>query len=405
MVEDRGMLHTSSSIALFKNPKNTKGKSRKFNPYNCPNTKTENFNLTKQLNSAGENLTRTDKIKNKLAEQNKPTNVIIFNQANITYFTNFSGAVALFIPEQGENVLYVSEVNYQQAKAEALNTTVKLLKRGENVADIVAKQFNFSKLGVDTISFENWHALAKAVNGEAKLEAINNVIGSLRKVKETQEIQLIKQACKFAEIGIKTAKEIICPGLKEKEVAAEVEYAMRKAGSDGLAFNTIVASGYSSSFPHGTFMERTIQEGDFVVVDLGASKRFYHSDITRTFIAGKPTEKQLKILEIVKLAQQKAIEAIQPKILAKEIDLIARKIIEETGYIEFFVHNLGHGVGLEVHESPILSPNSRDILEVGNVVTVEPGIYLEGFGGVRIEDTVHITKKGAEKLTSAPYTP
>jgi Xaa-Pro aminopeptidase len=204
---------------------------------------------------------------------------------------------------------------------------------------------------------------------------------------------------------MKTASEIARPGIKEKEVAAEIEYAMRKAGSDGSAFETIVASGVTSAFPHGGNLEKTIHEGDFVVVDLGATYRLYRSDITRTFIAGKPSEKQTKIYETVKLAQQKAFETIKHGVLASEVDLVARRVIEAAGFGEFFVHNLGHGVGLEVHEAPILSPDSKDVLEAGNVVTDEPGIYMLGSGGVRIEDTILVTREGAEKLTVAPYSP
>jgi Xaa-Pro aminopeptidase len=178
---------------------------------------------------------------------------------------------------------------------------------------------------------------------------------------------------------------------------------MRKKGSDGTSFDTIIASGASSAFPHGACSDRTIRQGDLVVVDLGATYQFYRSDMTRTFTAGKPTEKQRKIYETVKLAHQKAFEAIKPNALAKEVDLAARQVIEAAGYAKFFVHNLGHGVGLEVHEAPILSPDSKDTLDFGNVVTDEPGIYLPSYGGVRIEDTVLVTLDDAEKLTVAPY--
>ncbi len=203
---------------------------------------------------------------------------------------------------------------------------------------------------------------------------------------------------------MRVAFETIKPGIKEKEVAAEVEYAMRKKGSDGTGFDTIIASGANSAFPHGSCSNRIIREGDLVVVDLGATYEFYRSDMTRTFTAGKPSEKQRKIYETVKLAHQKAFEAIKPNISAREVDAAARQVIEAAGYGEFFVHNLGHGVGLEVHEAPILSPDSKDMLAAGNVVTDEPGIYLPGYGGVRIEDTVLVTKDGAEKLTIGLYT-
>ena len=295
-------------------------------------------------------------------------------------------------------------MNFEQVKAEAQNADVELLRRGESVIEKVAKQVGSAKLCVDSLSIESWHALAKAVGGEDKLEPANHLIRELRKVKDAQEIQLIKEACRIADIGVKTAQEVIRPGLKEKDVAAEVEYAMRKAGSDGVAFETIVASGYCCAYPHGTFLEKTIQEGDLVVVDLGASWRFYRSDITRTFLAGNPSEKQTQLFETVLRAHQAAFEAIAPHVLAREVDAAARRVIEDAGFGEFFVHNLGHGVGLEVHEAPVLSPDSKDLLGVGNVVTDEPGIYLPGYGGVRIEDTVLVTEKGAEKLTSAPYT-
>jgi Xaa-Pro dipeptidase len=350
-------------------------------------------------------LKRTDALKQSATKQGKPSNFLIFNQTNLTYFTNFSGATALLIPEQGESILYVSGVNYEQAKAEAKCLSVELLKRGENLMEKIAKQAPTKKFAVDALPVESWRALAKAVGGEEKLEPINSLIRELRSVKDNEEIKLIREACRLASVGMQTAKEIISVGLKEKEAAAEIEYAMRKANSDGTAFDTIVASGATSAFPHGNNLERTIRDGDFVVVDLGATYKFYRSDITRTFIASKASEKQARIYDTVKLAHQKAFEAIKPKIAASEVDGTARRVIEQAGFGEFFVHNLGHGVGLEVHEAPILSPDSKDVLTVGNVVTDEPGIYVPGFGGVRIEDTVLVTKKGAEILTVGPCLP
>jgi len=347
-------------------------------------------------------LTRINSLKGKVNDQ---TDFLVFNQINMAYFCNFAGALALLIPQKGDNVLYVNGVNYEQAKAEAKDVTVELIKREEILMEKIAKQSSSKRFAVDTLQIEGWRALAKAVGGEEKLEIASKQIRELRKIKDNTEIQLIRQACKLANIGIQKASETIRPGIKEKEVAAEAEYAMRRAGADGTAFDTIVASGFCCAYPHGTFQEKTIVDGDFVVVDLGASYHFYRSDITRTFIAGKNSEKQTQIFETVKKAQQSAIESIKPGVPAKEVDQAARRIIEEAGFCDFFVHNLGHGVGLEVHEAPILSPDSKDILEKGNVITVEPGVYLPGFGGVRIEDTVLVTKYGVEKLTDAPYSP
>ena len=341
------------------------------------------------------------------AVRNKLDAFLIINTTNITYFSGFAGATALLIPNKGESILYVSAVNFEQAKAETRGLTVKLLKRGENLMEKIANHATSekpTKLGVDSATIEFWQSLAKAVGGEEKLEPTSNLIRELRKVKDQQEIKLIREACNLTNIGMQVAAQIIRPGMKEKEVAAEVEYVMRKNGSDGTAFDTIIASGASSAFPHGSCSDRTIQEGDLVVVDLGATYKFYRSDMTRTFIAGKVSEKQIKIYETVKLAQHKAFESIKPNSIGKDVDEAARKVIEEAGFGDFFVHNLGHGVGLEIHEAPILSPDSKDILAAGNVVTDEPGIYLPGYGGVRIEDTVLVTADGAEKLTSGLYT-
>jgi Xaa-Pro aminopeptidase len=351
-------------------------------------------------------LNRINALKQLAFKNGKVDFFAIFNSANLTYLSGFSGATALVASKKGESILYVSAVNYEQAKAETSDLTVKLLKRGENLMKKIADQIALrkpSKFAVDTLPIESWRALAKELGGEENLEPASNLVSELRKVKNQQEIQLIREACNLASIGMQEAFETIKPGKTEKEVAAEIEYVMRTKGSDGTAFDTIIASGASSAFPHGSCSERTIREGELVVVDLGATYRFYRSDMTRTFTAGKPSEKQRRIYETVKLAHEKAFQAIKHNISAKEVDAAARQVIEASGFGEFFVHNLGQGVGLEIHEAPVLSPDSKDILAAGNVVTDEPGIYLSGYGGVRIEDVVLVTQNGAEKLTNGPY--
>jgi len=345
---------------------------------------------------------RTEKLRKIAVKDNKQGNFAVFNPANIVYFTNFSGATALLIPEQGEGILFVSGTNYQQAKAEVKGFNVELIKRGENVMQKIAQVISDGRLTIDTLPIETWRSLAKAVGGEEKLEPAFGLFRKLREVKEPGEIALIRQACKIADSGIKAAAETIRPGITQREIAAEAEYAMRKSGSDGVAFETIVSAGVCCAFPHGTSMNRTVEEGDFVTVDLGAIQQFYRSDITRTFIVGKPTDKQKNVYQAVQSAHQRALEKIVPNVLASKVDWAAWRTIDKAGYGDFFVHNLGHGVGLEVHEWPVLGPDSKDVLQAGNVVTNEPGIYIPEFGGVRIEDTILITDRGAEKLTNAP---
>ena len=333
---------------------------------------------------------------------------LIINEANLLYLAGFPGAACLLITRNGENMLYVYSVNYEQAKAEAEGKvfTVELVKGGENLMAKVAaqvKDLEIKKLAFDVLTVENYRSLMKWLRGKTRLKLQNALVWELRKVKDSDELMLMQKAGELTCEGMKAAYETLKPGLKEYEVAAEIEYAMRRKGSWGTAFETIVASGARSAFPHGSCTEREIRNGDLVVVDIGAAYQHYRSDMTRTFVAGKPSEKQRKLYEIVKKAQEKAVQAVKPRAEAKAIDAAARNVIEEVGYGEYFVHGLGHGVGLEIHEPPTLSPHSKEKLATGNVLTIEPGIYIIGFGGIRIEDTALVKEHGAEKFTDGFY--
>jgi len=352
-------------------------------------------------------LDRVALLKKKAFEEKGFDGFLVANDANMLYFAGFPGAACLLFPRDGENTLYVYSVNYEQAKADGRGFRVELVKRDENLMARVAAQVRdcgIRKLAFDALNIEGYRILAKGLRGKTRLKPLGKLVWELRKVKNADEIELMRRAGELTCEGMKAAQEVLRAGMREYEVAAEIEYAMRRKGSWGTAFDTIVASGARSAFPHGGCTDKEIRQGDLVVVDIGASYRYYRSDMTRTFVAGKPSEKQLKLYEVVKTAQQRAIQAVKAKARARDIDAVARKIIEEAGYSENFVHSLGHGIGLEVHEPPTLSPQSKDRLSVGNVVTVEPGIYIVGFGGIRIEDTVLIGERGAEKFTDGFYT-
>jgi Xaa-Pro dipeptidase len=333
-------------------------------------------------------------------------NFLILNNTNITYFTGFDGATAFLVPQDGECVLYVSETNFEQAKHEVKGVKVEKLIRGQNLFQKICQDVKVSvnsKLSIDAVSIESWRVLAKIVGNEDFLVSSGDIVKGLRVVKSSDEVELIRRACRLADVGISTAYEVVEPGVSEQEVMTEIEYAMRKAGSSGVAFDTIVTSGANSAFPHGSCSKQVIMDGDLVVVDLGATVDFYRSDITRTIVAGKVRGKQQEVYGTVKAAQNLAVEAIRVGVEAAEVDSVARTFIGRAGFRDCFVHNLGHGVGLDIHEAPMLSPYSTDILKEDNVVTVEPGIYIVGFGGVRIEDTILVTNNGAEKLTNAAY--
>jgi Xaa-Pro aminopeptidase len=236
-----------------------------------------------------------------------------------------------------------------------------------------------------------------------KLSKGSNLIDKLRQVKTQGEIEKIREACRIADIGIKVAISNIEPGRTELDVAIEAEYAMRKAGSSGVSFDTIVASGYRSALPHAVSSDKKISKGDFVIIDLGGTFKGYCSDMTRTVVCGEPTQKQMKIFNAVLEAQQKAIRNCKLEMEAAELDQIARESFTKQGFEEFFVHALGHGVGLEVHELPYIGLKSKDKFAAGNVFTIEPGIYIPNFGGVRIEDVVVQKENDVERLTKSEY--
>ena len=338
-------------------------------------------------------------------EKKRLDGYIVAHETNILYFTNAIGAARLLIPAKGENVLYVYGVNYEAAKAEAKDCRVELVKRGEDAdkkAAEQAKKLKLKNVGFDALDASLYLKLKKAMKG-AKLKALSQLVWDLRKVKDETELGYMRKAAELTDKGAEAALEAIKPGAREYEAAAEIEYAMRKLGSEGLAFDTIVASGPRSAYPHGGCTEQKIKKGTFIVLDVGARYRYYRADLTRTFLVGKPTPKQEKIYEVVEQAQEAAFQSIRAGVRGRDIDAVARKLIKKEGYGKYFVHGLGHGVGLDVHEPPTLNPDGKERLKVGNIVTDEPGIYIVGFGGVRIEDSVLVHRNKGERLTRAAY--
>jgi Xaa-Pro aminopeptidase len=352
-------------------------------------------------------LDRTNALKKLAFEREGMDAFLVGNEKNLLYLTGTPGAFCLLIPRRGQNTVFVYGVNYEATKVEAKGFEVELLKTSEKLGDKFVqwiKSLRIKTVGVDSVSHDFYAILAKAFRGHAKLKARGDLVWKLRRVKDETELKLMREAGLITSAGMQAASESIRPGITEIEVAAEIEYAMRKKGGWGTGFETIVASGIRSAFPHGGCVNRKIREKDLVVVDIGSMYERYHSDMTRTFVAGIPTPKQEKMFEVVKAAHGRAYEAIRAGARARKVDEVARKAIEHAGFEQYFVHGLGHGVGLDIHEPPALAASSKDTLVVGNVVTDEPGVYIPGFGGLRIEDTVLVQKEKAEKLTKGPYT-
>ncbi|MGI8969099.1 MAG: M24 family metallopeptidase, partial [Dehalococcoidia bacterium] len=235
-----------------------------------------------------------------------------------------------------------------------------------------------------------------------ELRPTEEIVETLRRVKDEGEIDLTRAACGIVDCAFEFIVTLVRPGVSERELATELEYFMKKAGSEKEAFDTIVASGARSALPHGRASEKLLEAGDFITFDFGARVGGYHSDITRTVVLGTASERQREIYQVVLDAQQAALAALRPGMTGKEADQVARDLIAAHGYGEQFGHGLGHSLGRHVHDGGGLSQRVEMTLEAGMVLTVEPGVYLENWGGVRIEDDVVLRDNGAEILTHAP---
>jgi len=321
---------------------------------------------------------------------------LVTNQENRTYLSGFTGSSGwLLVTEKNANLITDFRY-YEQAVLQA--PEFQLIRQVESLSQTLQNQL--TELSVHRIGFEQDHmsyaqatALMKA-NPEVEFVPISSLIEGQRMVKTNEEIAKMQKATDISEHTFLHILGFMQAGMTELEVSLEMERYMRKQGADGLAFESIVASGPRSSLPHGRPTERGLAEGDFVTLDFGAKYQGYCSDMTRTMIVGKPSAEQLKIYNIVFEAHMAALNAVRPGITGKELDMVARTVITEAGYGEYFGHGLGHGVGRNVHEGPSCGKSGLIALAAGHVVTIEPGIYIPNWGGVRIEDMVLVTDEG-----------
>ncbi|HET6488214.1 MAG TPA: Xaa-Pro peptidase family protein [Syntrophales bacterium] len=326
--------------------------------------------------------------------------VLILDLKNIRYLTGFSGSDGALLVGAGKPQLLVDGRYTTQASEQAPGARVVLYRdKASGIADALSAG-GFEQVGFEPASVTV--ALHSALRRKAKNVRWNPLpseLGAIRAVKDKGEIESIRKAIRIATAALKSTLEWIRPGMCERDIAIELEYAMRRKGAEAPSFDTIIASGPNSALPHAQPGTRKIRPGDFVVVDFGAVCRGYHSDETCTFVVGRTGRKHERIYAVVKEAHDRALETISPGVACRAVDAAARGVIEKAGYGPFFSHGTGHGVGLDVHEAPRLSTLSDAVLEEGMVITIEPGIYIPGFGGVRIEDTALVGKAGARVLT------
>ena len=327
---------------------------------------------------------------------------VVSSPENGRYLSGFSGGEAtLYIT--AEKAFLLTDFRYiEQAKAQA--PEFEIIKTGQDHFEALAEiGQQAQRLGFegDFVTFINFEKLKNAFP-QAELLSLPNLVSYLRSVKDKSEIDLIRLAVQIADDSFAEILKTLEIGQTEAEIGLNLEFSMRQAGASGGSFEFIVASGVRSSMPHGTASSKQIQLGEFLTMDFGAIYQGYCSDITRTVFLGDPGDKHREVYETVLAAQRAGIKAVAPGRSGKEVDAVARKLIEEAGYGDYFGHGLGHSVGLAIHEGPNLNMREERVLEPGMVITVEPGIYIPEWGGVRIEDIVLVTENGCEVLTKAP---
>ena len=346
--------------------------------------------------------------KNKIEKENKEIEgFLVTNLKNLYYLTGFDGEGSALITNRNNYLLTDSRYT-EQAEKESSNFKIITDDPKKKNARVLAMKKIIERNKINKIAFEsidlNYADFIKYSESFQSVEFLptKNIVEQIRMLKDKEEIIKMKKAAQITTESLKEVFEIIEPGVRELEIASELAYTMRKKGAQKEAFETIVVSGERSSLPHGKPSEKKINQGELIIIDVGANYHSYNSDITRTIIIGRENKKQKKIFSIVSDAQKASLEFLKPGVKCKEVDFVARDIIAKKGYGKYFGHGLGHGVGLDIHEIPRVSSNDDTILLPGMVVTIEPGIYLPEVGGVRIEDSVLITEEGYEILTWFP---
>ena len=324
---------------------------------------------------------------------------------NIYYLSGFSGDSGALLVDSTSAVLFTDGRFTVQARGETRGIRVRI--HSGPLMDAVGAHLKTKSrhrvvVSPSQLSLSAWKALRKAAGGRIKWLAIDDLVESLRAVKDAGEIERIRDA---ARVGSQVMEEIIPlirPGVTELEIAAEIGYRMRRKGASGESFEAIVAAGPRSALPHARPTSRRIGKNELVVLDLGAILRRYCSDLTRTVYVGKASTRVRQWYRAVLDAQAAAIDALKSGVSCGAVDAAARSTLQRKGLDRYFVHSTGHGIGLEIHEGPRIARDQKTRLEAGNVVTVEPGVYVEGVGGIRIEDDALITSRGAEILTTPP---
>ncbi|KAF1080690.1 MAG: Aminopeptidase YpdF (MP-, MA-, MS-, AP-, NP- specific) [Candidatus Rifleibacterium amylolyticum] len=326
--------------------------------------------------------------------------LLVTNPRNIRYLCGFSGSSGSLLITPSRAVFF-TDFRYQEQSAVQVGKAARIVVFTKSLVDSLKKEIKklkIGRLGIEKSMSLNLF-LSYADNLKIDLVPTELLVEELRQYKDADELACLKKAFAIADAAFADLIKVIKPGMRETEVAAHLEFSMKMRGSEMPSFDTIIASGPNSSKPHAQPSSRKIKVGEMVKIDFGAVLGGYHSDMTRTIFLGKATAKFKKVYNTVLKAQTEAVKALKAGIVCNKVDAVARKVITDAGYGEYFGHGLGHSLGLDVHEMPALNKKCKDKAEPGMLFTVEPGIYLPGWGGVRIEDVYMIKPDGLLRLT------
>lgn len=323
---------------------------------------------------------------------------------NVRYLSGFTGSDGAVLVTESRRRLFTDGRYKTQARQEAAGFRIHVVRSRVDAVARSLRADGVRRLGIEAgrISYEFVATLARKVHELEVVPLNRKFLSGLRIRKSVEEKDAIGKAAKMASQACAEILEAGIKGKRESEVAAELETLFRRKGAEGIAFETIVASGPRSALPHGTATDKPISSGELVIIDYGCRSQGYHSDETVTCVTGAPSRDQKKVHEAVYEAHYRALDAVKVGVRTRSLDAAARQVIDKAGFGKYFLHGLGHGVGLEIHEPPTLSPRGQDVLEEGMVFTIEPGVYLEGIGGVRLESLIYLGRSGPELLSEMP---
>lgn len=331
--------------------------------------------------------------------------LLVSSLLHIRYLTGFTGTNALLILTPTSSIL-LTDVRYALHVREQVKVCKRIIVTQRGLLEEAARRGLFdtlSKVGFEAaqVTYAQYRSMRKLFP-HVSFASTRDIVEEAMVVKDEEELAHIRAAVKISDRVFEEVVKIIRPGVTEAEIAAEISYFHRMFGAEGDAFDTIVASGERSAFPHARASQKPIKSGELVTLDFGCVVSGYHSDITRTVLVGKPSRRARQLYDAVRAAQEEAIQSARGGMWARDLDAVARRRVARAGFGKFFQHSLGHGLGLHVHERPRVSQLSKERLAAGSVITIEPGIYIPQFGGVRIEDDVVLRDTDCEVLSTAP---